>query len=122
MLWLLSKRIPLYCDPRCCAPPHPPTPALPPLDLPATDDVCLEVSRLEDRCEALESSVRAESDAAKAEAGRANAAEERFARLLVWAREEEERRLQAEEKLRRACEVGKALDERRKALKEEVSE
>lgn len=76
--------------------------------------------RLEDRCEALESSFREESDTAKAEAGRAKAAEERFARLLVWAREEEERRLQTEEKLRRVCEVGKALDDRRKALKEEV--
>lgn len=68
----------------------------------------------------MEGSVRAESDAADAEAGRTKAAEARFARLLAWAREEEKRRLQAEEKLRRACEVGQALEARGRALKEEV--
>ncbi|CAM9252741.1 unnamed protein product [Pylaiella littoralis] len=84
------------------------------------DDLSLTVSRLEDRCKALEGSVRAESDAADAEAGRTKAAEARFARLLAWAREEEKRRLQAEEKLRRACEVGQALEARGRALKEEA--
>lgn len=84
------------------------------------DDLSLTVSRLEDRCEALERRVRAESDAADAGTGRAKAAEARFARLLVWAREEEERRLQAEERLRRACEAGQALEARGTALKEEV--
>lgn len=91
-----------------------------PIDSP-TDDLSLTVARLEDRCEALEISVRAKSDAADAEAGRAKAAEARFARLLVWAREEEDRRLQTEEKLRRACEVVQLLEARGKALKEEVS-
>lgn len=83
-------------------------------------ELVLTVSRLETRCEALERRVREESDAAAAGAGRAEAAEARFARLLVWAREEEASRLQAEERLRRACEAGQALEARNKALEEEV--
>lgn len=78
------------------------------------------VARLEGRCEALEGRVGAESDAALAEAGRAKAAEERFARLLAWAREEERRRLLAEESLKRASDAGHAAEERRKELEEEV--
>ncbi|CAM9891084.1 unnamed protein product, partial [Ectocarpus sp. 8 AP-2014] len=74
------------------------------------------------RCEALERSVRAESEAAKAEVGRTKAAEARFARLLEWAREEEEHRLQAEEALGRACESGRALEARGKVLEEEAHE
>eukprot|EP00903_Cladosiphon_okamuranus_P009414 g8978.t1 len=85
-------------------------------------DLSLTVSRLEGRCEALERSVRRESDAAEAAEGRTKAAEARFARLVVWAREEEQRRLQAEEGLRKACEAGRALEARSKALEEEVCE
>lgn len=84
-------------------------------------DLSLMVSRLEDRCELLERNVRAESDAAGAGAGRAKTAEARFARLVVWAREEEGRRLQAEERLRKACEAGQVLEARNTALEEEVS-
>ncbi|CAM9099300.1 unnamed protein product [Ectocarpus sp. 4 AP-2014] len=84
------------------------------------DGLSLTVSRLEGRCEALERSVRAESEAAKAEIGRTKVAEARFARLLAWAREEEEDRLRAEEALGRACESGRALEARGKALEEEA--
>lgn len=38
----------------------------------------------------------------------------------MWAREEERRRLQAEEMLRKACEAGQASEARNKALEEEV--
>lgn len=86
-----------------------------------TGDLSLTVSSLEHRCEALGSKVAAESDASAAAEGRAKVAEARFARLVVWAREEEGRRVQAEERLRKACEAGQALEARSKALEEEVS-
>ncbi|CAN0521418.1 unnamed protein product [Ectocarpus sp. 12 AP-2014] len=86
------------------------------------EDLSLTISRLEGRCEALERSVRAESEAAKAEVGRTKVAEARFARLLAWAREEEEDRRRAEEALGRACESGRALEARGKALEEEAHE
>ncbi|CBJ49174.1 hypothetical protein Esi_0207_0040 [Ectocarpus siliculosus] len=86
------------------------------------DGLSLTISRLEGRCEALERSVRAESEAAKAEVGRTKAAEARFARLLEWAREEEKHRVQAEEVLGRACESGRALEARGKVLEKEAHE
>lgn len=83
-------------------------------------DLSLTASRLKDRCEALERNIRAESDATEAAEGRTKAAEARFARLVAWAREEEGGRLQAEERFRKACEAGQALEARTKALEEEV--
>lgn len=64
--------------------------------------------------------MRAAADAAEAAESRAKAAEARFARLVVWAREEEGRRLQAETRLGKACEAGQALEARNKALEQEV--
>lgn len=87
---------------------------------PSPDELSLAVARLENRCGALGGSLRAESDAADAEVARAKAAEGRFERLLVWARNEEGRRREAEERLRRACGAGEALEARVKVVEEEV--
>ncbi|CAB1105148.1 unnamed protein product [Ectocarpus sp. CCAP 1310/34] len=86
------------------------------------DGLSRAISRLEGRCEELERSVRAESEAAKAEVGRTKVAEARFARLLAWAREEEADRLRAEEALGKACESRQVLEARGKALEEEAHE
>eukprot|EP00752_Nemacystus_decipiens_P010615 g9453.t1 len=82
----------------------------------------LTVSRLEDRCKVLERNVQASTDATEGAEARAKDAEARFARLVVWAREEEGRRLQAEERLAKACEAGQALEARNKALEHEACE
>lgn len=66
--------------------------------------------------------MRAEAEAARAEAGRTKAAEVRFERLLAWAREEERRRLLAEETLERVSAARDAAGERGKALEMEVSQ
>lgn len=87
---------------------------------PSIDELSLAVARLENRCGALGGSLRAESDAADTEVARAKAAEGRFERLLVWARKEEGRRREAEERLRRACGAGEALEARVKVVEEEV--
>lgn len=87
---------------------------------PSPDELSLAVTRLENRCGALGGSLRAESDAADAEVARAKAAERRFERLLVWARKEEGRRREAEERLRRACGAGGSLEAMVKVAEDEV--
>lgn len=87
---------------------------------PSPDELSSAVARLENRCQALEGSLRAKSDAADADVARAKVAEGRFERLLAWARTEEGRRREAEERLRRACVAGEALEVRIKVVEEEV--
>ena len=85
------------------------------------DDLSLTLARLENRCETLEVSLRAESDAADVEAARAKSAEDRFQKLLAWARKEEGRRRLAEEKLATVREEGRALEARMGVVKNEVT-
>lgn len=87
---------------------------------PQADELVKTVSRLENRCDALEGCLRAESDGADAEKARAKESEAKFNRLLVWARAEEERRRQAEQRLSRTREEGKVLEARIKVVEKEV--
>lgn len=98
------------------------------------DDLLLMISRLENRCESLQRTLRAESDAAAAEGNRAKVAEGRFERLLVWGREEERRRRETgkslakadedlsetERTMNKACEEKKGLEAKVKSAEEEV--
>lgn len=92
----------------------------PPKLMPEPDELRLMLAKLGSRCEDLEGSLREESHAAYIESTRAKSAEDRFQKLLGWARKEEERRRRAEEGLVRASEEGRALEARVTVADQEV--
>lgn len=85
-----------------------------------SDNLSLTIARLENRCEALNGNLRVESDAAHAERERATTSERQFERLLIWARQEEGRRLRAEEGVAIAVKRGRTLEEKAKKAEREV--